>query len=538
MKIVLKQTQQDDSYYFAEPEGHVRNAFKEAYIAVLRDDNSLSSVEPIVNAMADLCVKEQIIMCFPNPPEGGWKHDAHDEETIMAALRMIRIGADRVANGGWHTMNDSQYLVGEGSGASLVNTIAARYPAGIAAVLTLGGEFSPDTAEASVNAPMPAMLVNPSESTRNFYVCINRAMKQSEKGNDNIFVSLVNPVQKVIEIQGGPSSLTPELIRRAWTELFRVTRRPNMSVYGDLTDRLDLASYPFEIHLDDNCLGDNGGIGHTWFEAVPEYIKEHPDKKVPLMVYCHGGSDNPGEAADMARFFEIGEEEGFVTVYPWSSNKMNWNMDMNKGKMDDMAYIEALIKYLVQKHPIDESRIYASGFSNGSAMMMSFAMTHPQTIAGLCPMNTRWPQDREVLSFHIANAKKLEYDYRMPIWYYYGGRDFEAPAYRGSGQQIASDFWKAYNNIKREEWPYHGQPNPYGTGVKGQVVEEIFPSKTNPDRRYMAHRYFSEDDGGENYYNYVFIPTKGHEVGPEEARMGWDYVKHFRRNPDGSISRL
>jgi hypothetical protein len=36
----------------------------------------------------------------------------------------------------------------------------------------------------------------------------------------------------------------------------------------------------------------------------------------------------------------------------------------------------------------------------------------------------------------------------------------------------------------------------------------------------------------------VFIPTKSHEVGPEEARMGWDYVKHFRRNPDGSISRI
>jgi hypothetical protein len=138
-------------------------------------------------------------------------------------------------------------------------------------------------------------------------------------------------------------------------------------------------------------------------------------------------------------------------------------------------------------------------------------------------------------TFRIADTKKLEYDYRIPIWCYYGVRDLKAPACRGPGQRVASGFWKAYNNIKRKEWPYH---NPYGTSVKGRVVEEIFPSKTNPERRYIAHRCFSKDEGRDNCYNYVFIPTKGHEAGPEEARMGWDYVKHFRRNPDGSISMI
>jgi hypothetical protein len=38
-------------------------------------------------------------------------------------------------------------------------------------------------------------------------------------------------------------------------------------------------------------------------------------------------------------------------------------------------------------------------------------------------------------------------------------------------------------------------------GYTGQVVEEISLSKINPERRYLEHRCFSEDEGGENYYN-------------------------------------
>jgi hypothetical protein len=43
-------------------------AFKEAYIAVLSDDGSLTSVELIVNAMADMCDKEAMM---------GWDYVKH-----------------------------------------------------------------------------------------------------------------------------------------------------------------------------------------------------------------------------------------------------------------------------------------------------------------------------------------------------------------------------------------------------------------------------------------------------------------------------
>ncbi len=85
------------------------------------------------------------------------------------------------------------------------------------------------------------------------------------------------------------------------------------------------------------------------------------------MIFYHGGSDNPTEAAEMARFHEIGEKEGFITVYPWGSNRCSWNIFMNEEEMDDVAFSEALISYMTVHYPVDPSRVYLSGFSNGAS---------------------------------------------------------------------------------------------------------------------------------------------------------------------------
>jgi len=38
-----------------------------------------------------------------------------------------------------------------------------------------------------------------------------------------------------------------------------------------------------------------------------------------------------------------------------------------------------------------------------------------------------------------------------------------------------------------------------------------------------------------NLYNYSLADGKGHDCNPEEAWLGWNYAKQFRRMPDGSL---
>lgn len=92
-------------------------------------------------------------------------------------------------------------------------------------------------------------------------------------------------------------------------------------------------------------------------------------------------SDNPLKAADMIKIHEVGQREGFVSVYTFSSNRYSWNLSCDPEKEDDVAYYVALIDYLKNKYPIDSERVYVSGFSNGAGMAMIFALSHPDLVA-------------------------------------------------------------------------------------------------------------------------------------------------------------
>ena len=76
---------------------------------------------------------------------------------------------------------------------------------------------------------------------------------------------------------------------------------------------------------------------------TPQKVREGTVDKVPVVFFYHGGSDNPSEAAEMSRFHEIGEEAGFITVYPWGSNRAGWNMELLPDGEDDLSYCNCLL---------------------------------------------------------------------------------------------------------------------------------------------------------------------------------------------------
>lgn len=122
----------------------------------------------------------------------------------------------------------------------------------------------------------------------------------------------------------------------------------------------------------------------------------------------------------------------------------------------------------------------------------------------------------------------------MPIWYVYGTRDYEYPVVRGSGQQIAYDFWKSYNNITCRETPHTGTPG-CDAGVEGDVVEVRYPNPQFPDRKVVSHRFFSNDPKPLNLYNYTLVYGKGHDSNPEDGWLAWEFIRKFRRAADGSL---
>ena len=542
------------SMYLYFPDQERRTAFKRSLITVLRDGEDEASVRELLEeqGMRELAEEEEAILAFPNPVRGGWNYGLEEGEDDLAAFRRFQDACSRETEeplkchpGGiptheammsvWHPMNDTRYLIGLGSGASMACTLAACTARNIAGILSVGGHLCEAARRKALWAPMAAYLVDCSREALNYFRIVNEASPAGEEGEAAVYCDKRNPARRILQEKGGRG--TGELIADAWKLLFSRVRRPDTDAYGDMEPRMDFQGAGFEIFLEDTRLEEPVRTPHTWFTSVPRQVKEHPERKVPLMMFFHGASDNPAEAAEMSKFHELGEREGFITVYPWGTNRTQWNSSLEDPEAaDDVGFAMALIDYMIARYPVDPRRVYLSGFSNGAAHAQVVALLHPDRIAAICHIDSNWPGKRvgpsevdyqDIVPFRLAMEKKKEYDYLMPVWYTYGTREPSYPVCAKSTQQYQYDFWK--------ETPPAEEPDVCGCGVPGQVQERIRPSERHPGHCYDVQRFYTTDERRLNLYNYVIMHEKGHDIAQMDPALGWEYVKQFRRNPDGSL---
>lgn len=556
------------SMYLYFPDQEKRTAFKRSLITVFRDGDDEASVRELLEkqGMKKLAEEKEVILSFPNPVNGKWNAAMEDGKADdVAVFQRFQDACGRESEeplkchpsgiptheammSVWHPMNDTKYLIGLGSGASMVCTLAACVARSIAGILAVGGDLSETARYRAVDAPMAAYLVNADSGTLNYFRVVNEAFYSGEEETGTgvrlqIYSNKRNPARRIVVENGQREA--GEVIADAWDRLFGKVRRPDTDTYGDLEPRMDLGKAGFEIFLEDTRLEEKVRKPHTWFTSVPKQVKLHPEKKVPLMLFFHGASDNPAEAAQMSKFHELGEKEGFITVYPWGTNRTQWNSSLDDPEAeDDVGFAIALIDYMIANYPVDPERVYLSGFSNGAAHAQVVALLHPDRIAAICHIDSNWPGKRsepsevnfeDVVPFRLAMEKKKEYDYLIPVWYTYGTREPSYPVYAKCTQQYQYDFWKRYNHIAVTATPSRENPDPCGCGVPGQVQERIRPSDRHPAHYYDVQRFYTEDDRHLNLYNYVVMHEKGHDVAQMDPALGWEYVKQFKRNPDGSL---
>ena len=559
----------DRSMYLYYPDIPRHNPDLVTLLVVLRGEDSRESAEALLDAgLRDLSERHHVVLAFPDPLPGGWNSGLdEDKPDDLAALdgllqevtkedddplKTNEIGIPELSEmlRQWHLMNMTRYLAGVDGGADMAYAYAACRPDNISAVLGFGGGISAKALEQASYVPVAAALTGASAETAEYFVRACGAEPADDNDRRTIYRNAVNPVRHVVVGKGGTPGeesaapgFGPGLLEKVWQETFSKVRRLNTGKVGDLRGFTDLSGPEFTWVKDDDRLGDGK---HTWLTHVPSTLE--PGEKVPLVVFYHGGSDNPTEAAEMARLHELGRKEHFITVYPWGSNTASWNINYDESEGDEGGFGDEkfgmlLIDYMIANYPVDPQRVYLSGFSNGAAMAQVIAMLYPERIAGLMHIDSNWPGNRwkptevdidKIPAMRRALEQKPDW-MRMPVWYTYGTREASCPVYRGCTQQYQYDFWKKFNNIEVKPTQEVGTPDACESGVAGDVVEIIRGVPMYPDHYYVVNRFYTRDADPKNYYNYVLMHDKGHEVAPMDPVLGWNYVKQFRRNPDGTV---
>jgi polyhydroxybutyrate depolymerase len=110
---------------------------------------------------------------------------------------------------------------------------------------------------------------------------------------------------------------------------------------------------------------------------------------VPLVVVLHPYSGNPSGFQSETGFSNKADANNFIVVYPeGTGSPRSWNAGNCCGSamtnnIDDVGFISALIDTLTAHYNIDSTRIYATGFSNGSIMAYRLAAELSQKIAAI-----------------------------------------------------------------------------------------------------------------------------------------------------------
>lgn len=108
----------------------------------------------------------------------------------------------------------------------------------------------------------------------------------------------------------------------------------------------------------------------------------------PLLIVLHGGGGTGAGIERALRAHEVTDSAGFITAYP-NGLEGTWTIGCQDCtfaealEANDVTFIETLTRHLAQHLPVDTSRVYLAGYSQGGSLAYLYACTSARPPAGI-----------------------------------------------------------------------------------------------------------------------------------------------------------
>lgn len=516
---------------------------------VLRDAPGEASAREAMETydLAALAEERHFLLVFPDPAAGGWDASDGEEDMDFLSRCFMALPGGPVKVGGFIGMIFYAGLTA--NACAFLMTMTAKRPTHVAGLLLGSALPAGYVIPRGADAPQAAWLCGHDPAAEAYLARVNHSGAGVEQGAVTVYTGGENPNVRHAVYDG---ALTAEAFRLAWDGLFSETRRWSNDTYGTYQARTDFAARGFVAHVGDSRLGVNNRFPHTWYEYVPPRLRGGTEK-VPLVFYFHGIGCVPLYGAEQSGWHDIADREGFIVVYPKPAVNKMWNVWDDPVLPSDHAFILALLDYLKQTYPIDETRVYVTGFSMGGMMTHALACAWPELFAAAAPCNGfNWgyltvlpdkigalpgalpvpvgPYARPSRVRLLADKKKAERDWRMPVIQNAGLLDGAWPMVREKDPMSfldTVDFWKRYNSVPLT--PLEPPTGPYESGL---TADESFYE--GADERFLHQRWYGPE-GGPALLEAVFAKRMPHALDLRQIEIAWQFLKKFSRSADGSL---
>src|SRR4051794_10686067 len=113
---------------------------------------------------------------------------------------------------------------------------------------------------------------------------------------------------------------------------------------------------------------------------------------LPLVLVFHGGGGEGKQMPALTGMNGIADREGFVAAYPdgidrnWNDGRFSQAITTQRFNLDDVGFVSALIDELATTLPIDRSRVFATGISNGGMFSQRLGCELADKVAAIAPV--------------------------------------------------------------------------------------------------------------------------------------------------------
>ena len=126
----------------------------------------------------------------------------------------------------------------------------------------------------------------------------------------------------------------------------------------------------------------------TFEDVTHDFVISLPQesKNAPLIVMLHGAGDSAENFRLTSGFDNDALSKGYAVCYVSGTvnskagrNLKSWNYGRLEPDYNDVGFIKALVKYLVDEYSLDEDHVFCAGFSNGGFMNFRLALEAQDT---------------------------------------------------------------------------------------------------------------------------------------------------------------
>jgi poly(3-hydroxybutyrate) depolymerase len=523
---------------------------------------------------------ERAVLAMPVPTMNGGKFGAwtYDEaeltylKGLYETVRRFTASAQPLDNGNiwlWEVLIN---MVGYKEGATLAGEFALACPDRFAGVALVDGlpisdynavgakasehilvpNVSKDYAVKNADIPLPLWLIT-AQNTKaavSYWNAVNHSADNLEGKAFDSLITLVysNPKSPAeqLRITKLDAKATPELTNTIWNNFLANLVRWKNSPDGTIA-----------FHMAKGQVYDIGGQSPYQYRSFRfanekfdrEYFVYLPKtydgtKDLPVVFSLHGRYEPAWIFSDKNGWNAQAEKGGFIVVYPNAPIKNEWDTaDINA---PDIKAFPALLDDVAKNFRIDRTRVYVTGFSNGSTMTYNLGLAHPEVITAIAPSNGQLANNMSKNSFfneenrtnpsaiwNNAVAKMEKGGLRVPLFGFFGDNDnYPLPVAKDSIAEKAINLFITANGGKAE---------PAGPGEDNSLYYK--PTRVLGPKDYAqygsnADRFRTWSFTGENgieMVNITVMKNMPHGAIVEEIDATWNFLKQFSKTAYGKL---